>query len=121
MNKKKVDSEIPGEEAKHLLYQMLLIRKFEEKSAEEYSKSKIRGFLHLYVGEEAVAVGLMANLKEEDYVLATYREHGHALARGMDPGSIMAEMFGKQEGCCKGRGGSMHLFDKKINFYVEYK
>lgn len=117
MNMKKVDSEISSEEAMHLLYQMLLIRKFEEKSAEEYSKSKIRGFLHLYVGEEAVAVGLMANLKKEDYVLATYREHGHALARGMDPGSLMAEMFGKQEGCCKGRGGSMHLFDKNLNFY----
>lgn len=117
MNMKKVDSEISSEEAMHHLYQMLLIRKFEEKSAEEYSKSKIRGFLHLYVGEEAVAVGLMANLKKEDYVLATYREHGHALARGMDPGSLMAEMFGKQEGCCKGRGGSMHLFDKNLNFY----
>lgn len=117
MNMKKIDSEISSEEAMHLLYQMLLIRKFEEKSAEEYSKSKIRGFLHLYVGEEAVAVGLMANLKKEDYVLATYREHGHALARGMDPGSLMAEMFGKQEGCCKGRGGSMHLFDKNLNFY----
>jgi pyruvate dehydrogenase E1 component alpha subunit/2-oxoisovalerate dehydrogenase E1 component len=97
--------------ALHLLHQMLLIRRFEEKSAEMYTKTNIRGFLHLYNGEEAVAVGIMQALKAEDYVLATYREHGHALARGVDPGAIMAEMYGKQEGCSRGRGGSMHLFD----------
>jgi pyruvate dehydrogenase E1 component alpha subunit len=108
---------ISAEEGKRLLHQMLLIRRFEEKSAEEYTKSKIRGFLHLYVGEEAVAVGVTQSLKEEDYILSTYREHGHALARGMDPGEIMAEMFGKLEGCSMGRGGSMHLFDSKINFF----
>ena len=100
-----------------LLNQMILIRRFEEKSAEQYTKEKIRGFLHLYVGEEAVAVGVMQSLKPEDYILSTYREHGHALARGMDPGSIMAEMYGRQEGCSRGRGGSMHLFDAKLNFY----
>lgn len=100
-----------------LLYQMILIRRFEEKSAELYSKEKIRGFLHLYVGEEAVAVGLMQALKAEDNVLSTYREHGHALVRGIDAGAIMAEMYGKQEGCSRGRGGSMHLFDAKKNFY----
>src|SRR5665647_3904423 len=100
-----------------LLYQMMLIRRFEEKSAELYTKEKIRGFLHLYVGEEAVAVGVMQTLTEEDNVLCTYREHGHALARGIDAGVIMAEMYGKIEGCSRGRGGSMHLFDAATRFY----
>ncbi|HVU97099.1 MAG TPA: pyruvate dehydrogenase (acetyl-transferring) E1 component subunit alpha [Puia sp.] len=100
-----------------LLYRMMLIRRFEEKSAELYTKSKIRGFLHLYVGEEAVAVGVMPALTAEDNVLATYREHGHALMRGMDAGVIMAEMYGKMEGCCRGRGGSMHLFDVGKRFF----
>ena len=100
-----------------LLYQMILIRRFEEKSAELYTKEKIRGFLHLYIGEEAVAVGAMQSLTEDDNILSTYREHGHALARGLDPGSIMAEMYGKQEGCSMGRGGSMHLFDASKKFY----
>lgn len=97
--------------------QMLLIRRFEEKSAELYSATKIRGFLHLYIGEEAVAVGVMAALAPEDAVVATYREHGQALARGMSADSIMAEMYGKQEGCSRGRGGSMHLFDAATRFY----
>lgn len=101
----------------HLLYQMMLIRRFEEKSAELYSKEKIRGFLHLYIGEEAVAVGIMQALSAEDNILSTYREHGHALARGIDAGMIMAEMYGKQEGCSHGRGGSMHLFDANTKFY----
>jgi len=100
-----------------LLRQMLLIRRFEEKCAELYTKQKIRGFLHLYIGEEAVGVGVMQALRSEDAIVSTYREHGHALARGMSPGSIMAEMFGKQEGCSRGRGGSMHLFDRKTRFY----
>lgn len=103
--------------ALYLLEQMLRIRRFEEKAAEMYTKQKIRGFLHLYNGEEAVAVGVMAALKEEDAVVATYREHGQALARGITPHSIMAEMYGKQEGCARGRGGSMHLFDAQTNFY----
>lgn len=101
----------------HLLYQMMLIRRFEEKSAELYSKEKIRGFLHLYIGEEAVAVGIMQALSAEDNILSTYREHGHALARGIEAGMIMAEMYGKQEGCSHGRGGSMHLFDANTKFY----
>jgi pyruvate dehydrogenase E1 component alpha subunit len=105
------------QKAHELLYQMILIRRFEEKSAEQYTKSKIRGFLHLYVGEEAVAVGVIQALKNEDYVLSTYREHGHALAKGVDAGAIMAEMYGKMEGCSRGRGGSMHLFDVSKNFY----
>ena len=99
------------------LRQMLLIRRFEEKSAELYTAEKIRGFLHLYIGEEAVAVGVMAALTAEDAVVATYREHGQALARGMSAGAIMAEMYGKVEGCCRGRGGSMHLFDAAMRFY----
>ena len=100
-----------------LLRQMLLIRRFEEKCAELYSATKIRGFLHLYIGEEAVGVGVMQALRPEDAIVSTYREHGHALARGMTPESVMAEMFGKQEGCSRGRGGSMHLFDAKARFY----
>ena len=99
------------------LRQMLLIRRFEEKSAELYTAEKIRGFLHLYIGEEAVAVGVMAALTADDAVVATYREHGQALARGMNAGAIMAEMYGKVEGCCRGRGGSMHLFDSGLRFY----
>ncbi len=108
---------ITHENGLKLLYQMMLIRRFEEKAAEMYTKTKIRGFLHLYVGEEAVATGVMNALKPEDNVLCTYREHGQALIRGIDAGSIMAEMYGKQEGCSKGRGGSMHLFDVKTKFY----
>ena len=104
---------IERSKALNMLYQMLLIRRFEEKSAEMYTKTNIRGFLHLYNGEEAVAVGVMEALNEADFVLATYREHGHALARGVNAGAIMAEMYGKQEGCSRGRGGSMHLFDGK--------
>ena len=101
----------------HLLREMLRIRRFEEKSAELYSAAKIRGFLHLYIGEEAVGVGVMQALTPQDAVVATYREHGHALVRGVSAGAIMAEMFGKQEGCSRGRGGSMHLFDSKTGFY----
>jgi len=111
--KKKLDSK----EGQRLLHQMILIRRFEEKSAEEYTKSKIRGFLHLYTGEEAVAVGVIQALTDADNILCTYREHGHALARGVNPNAIMAEMYGKQEGCSKGRGGSMHLFDTSKNFF----
>lgn len=106
-----------AEEGQHLLYQMQLIRRFEEKSAEQYTKAKIRGFLHLYIGEEAVAVGVIQALTDEDNILSTYREHGHALARGLSAESVMSEMYGKQEGCSMGRGGSMHLFDASKRFY----
>ena len=99
------------------LKQMILIRRFEEKCAELYTQEKIRGFLHLYVGEEAVAVGAMQSLAPDDAVVATYREHGHAIARGVLPERIMAEMYGKLEGCCRGRGGSMHIFDAAARFY----
>jgi pyruvate dehydrogenase E1 component alpha subunit len=100
-----------------LLRQMLLIRRFEEKAAELYSVGKIRGFLHLYIGEEAVAVGTMQALTPEDGIVATYREHGQALARGLPAGSLMAEMYGKANGCSRGRGGSMHFFDVSRRFY----
>jgi pyruvate dehydrogenase E1 component subunit alpha len=100
-----------------LLRQMVRIRRIEEKCVELYSAMKIRGFLHLYIGEEAVAVGVMQALKPDDAVVATYREHGHALARGISARRIMAEMFGKMEGCSRGRGGSMHLFDASTRFY----
>ncbi len=99
-----------------LLREMLRIRRFEEKAAELYSEGKIRGFLHLYVGEEAVAVGVMQALRPEDTVVATYREHGHAIARGIGPGRVMAEMFGRAEGTSRGRGGSMHIFDAATRF-----
>jgi pyruvate dehydrogenase E1 component alpha subunit len=103
-----------------LLREMLRIRRFEERAAELYSLAKIRGFLHLYIGEEAVATGVMQALGPEDAVVATYREHGHALARGLPPASLMAEMFGKATGCSRGRGGSMHFFDVSRRFYGGY-
>lgn len=103
--------------ALRLLREMLRIRRFEERCAELYTEEKIRGFLHLYIGEEAIAVGVMQCLTAEDAVVATYREHGHALARGLPMTSLMAEMYGKQEGCSRGRGGSMHLFDTTRRFY----
>jgi pyruvate dehydrogenase E1 component alpha subunit len=101
----------------HLLRQMLLVRRFEERCVELYSAAKIRGFLHLYIGEEAVATGVMEALRPEDAIVATYREHGHALIRGVPAKEVMAEMFGKVEGCSRGRGGSMHLFDAERRFY----
>ena len=106
-----------ADHGRHLLRQMLRIRRFEEKCAELYSAGKIRGFLHLYIGEEAVAVGVMEALTPDDAIVATYREHGHALARGIGATALMAEMYGKQEGCSRGRGGSMHLFDAATRFY----
>lgn len=101
---------------KDLLEKMVLVRRFEEKAAELYSLSKIGGFCHLYIGQEAVGVGAISTLRPEDYILASYREHGHALVRGVDPGEIMAELCGKESGVSKGKGGSMHLFDKTRGF-----
>lgn len=100
-----------------LLRKMLFIRRFEERCLQLYGEQKIRGFLHVYIGEEAVAVGVLEAITPEERVVSTYREHGHALVRGIAPGAIMAEMYGKQEGCSHGRGGSMHLFDAKAKFY----
>lgn len=108
---------IERQDALNLLRSMLLIRRFEEKSAELYTLGKILGFLHLYIGEEAVAVGAMTAFTPDDAIVSTYREHGHALARGMSAGTVMAEMYGKANGCCRGRGGSMHLFDASLRFY----
>src|SRR3990172_8466098 len=113
-------SETAREHSMALLREMLRIRRFEEKCVELYSLGKIHGFLHLYIGEEAVAVGAMQALKPEDRIVSTYREHGHALARGMPMGPLMAEMFGKANGCSRGRGGSMHLFDASRRFYGGY-
>ena len=96
---------------------MLRIRRMEERCAQLYGEGKIRGFLHLYVGEEAVAAGVLPNLRADDNVVATYREHAHALLRGVSMNAIMAEMYGKQEGCSRGRGGSMHLFDAASRFF----
>ena len=105
------------ERAATLYREMLRIRRFEEKCAELYSAGRIRGFLHLSIGQEATAVGAMRALAPEDAVVATYREHGQALARGISATALMAEMFGKQEGCSRGRGGSMHVFDAAHRFY----
>ena len=110
----------PRMDKQHLQYlfkQMLRIRRFEERCAQLYTQEKIRGFLHLYNGEEAVAVGVMQALNSEDAVLATYREHGHALARGLDMNAVMAELYGKVTGSSRGRGGSMHIFDSAKRFY----
>lgn len=112
-----VSTGLERERERRLLHQMLLIRRFEEKCAELYSAGMIRGFVHLYVGEEAVATGVMEAITPGDNVVATYREHGHALVRGISPDSIMAEMYGKVEGCSRGRGGSMHIFDATKRFY----
>ncbi len=98
------------------LRQMLLIRRFEEKAGEAYSLGKIGGFCHLYIGQEAVAVGAIAGLRPDDYITSAYREHGQALARGIPPRAVMAELFGKATGCSHGKGGSMHLFDANLGF-----
>jgi pyruvate dehydrogenase E1 component alpha subunit len=102
--------------ARRMLRQMLLIRRFEEKAAEAYALGKIGGFCHLYIGQEAVAVGSLAALRDDDYVISSYREHGQALARGVPANAVMAELYGKATGCSKGKGGSMHLFDAERRF-----
>ncbi len=109
--------DVSREHALKLLRHMVRIRRFEERSAEMYSAGKIRGFLHLYIGEEAVAAGAITALREDDAIVATYREHGQALVRGVPAGAVMAEMFGKLNGCSRGRGGSMHLFCAEKRFY----
>ena len=107
---------LDAELARRLLADMMLIRRFEEKAAEAYALGKIGGFLHLSIGEEAVAAGASSVLRPDDYAISTYREHGHALAKGADPRRAMAELFGRRDGLSKGKGGSMHLFDKSVNF-----
>src|SRR6266705_995768 len=107
---------VDAELARRLLHEMVLIRRFEEKAAEAYALGKIGGFLHLYIGEEAVAVGTTSTLRPDDYAISSYREHGQCLAKGSDPRRVMAELFGRRDGLSKGKGGSMHLFDKSVNF-----
>lgn len=118
--KPRAKAERKREELIALLRQMMLIRRFEEKAAEMYARRKIGGFLHLYIGQEAVGVGAISTLNPSDYVVSHYREHGHALARGLEPGPIMAELFGRYTGVSRGRGGSMHLFDVSRNFMGGY-
>ena len=103
-----------------LLRMMMLIRRFEEKAAEMYARGKIKGFLHLYIGQEAIAAGAIAALRDDDYLVTHYREHGHALARGLEPGRVMAELFGRETGVTGGRGGSMHLIDAAKSFMGGY-
>ena len=108
---------LPDQELMKLYEQMFLSREFEERCAEQYAKGHITGFLHLYSGQEAVAVGATAGLHRDDYILSAYREHAQAIVRGAEPRRVMAELFGKATGVCKGKGGSMHLFDAERHFY----
>jgi len=111
---------LPDNELVKLYRQMVLSREFEEACAEQYTKGQITGFLHLYSGQEAVAVGATAGLHKDDYILSAYREHAQAIVRGADPKKVMAELFGRATGICKGKGGSMHLFDPALNFMGGY-
>jgi pyruvate dehydrogenase E1 component alpha subunit len=113
---RKTAPRLEAELARRLLAGMMLIRRFEEKAAEGYALGKIGGFLHLYIGEEAVAVGATSALRPDDYAISAYREHGHCLAKGSDPRRVMAELYGRRDGLSKGKGGSMHLFDRQTNF-----
>jgi pyruvate dehydrogenase E1 component alpha subunit len=113
--------ELPGaEEAREWLQAMMLIRRFEERAQEMYAKNKVGGFLHLAIGEEATIVGAVRAMRDDDYLISTYRSHGHALARGADPDHVMAELFGRETGVSKGRGGSMHMFDGQRRFMGGY-
>src|SRR5262245_20594188 len=107
---------VDAELARRLLADMMLIRRSEENAAAAYALAKIGGCLHLSIGEEAVAAGASSVLRRDDYAISTYREHGHCLAKGSDPRRAMAELFGRRDGLSKGKGGSMHLFDKAVNF-----
>jgi len=105
------------EQLLEMYYKMALIRRFEEKSAEEYTRGKIGGFMHLYIGQEAVGVGSISALQPDDKILSSYREHGHALAKGMDPRAVMSELYGKITGCSKGKGGSMHMWSNELGLF----
>ncbi len=106
--------------AREWLEAMMLIRRFEERAGEMYAKAKVGGFLHLAIGEEATIVGSVRALRDEDYLISTYRSHGHALVRGTSAKAVMAELFGREGGCCRGRGGSMHMFDYERRFLGGY-
>jgi len=122
--KKKTDSKVAGDAGtagkpqldREMLHSMLLQRRYEEKVGEAYALGKIGGFCHLYIGQEAVSTGIIGQLREDDYVIGTYRDHGQALVRGVTPRAIMAELFGRIDGCSRGKGGSMHMFDRNTNF-----
>src|SRR6201981_1958893 len=115
------DNELPEPDvAREWLRTMLVIRRFEERAGEMYAKAKIGGFLHLAIGEEATIVGAVRAMREDDYLISTYRSHGHALARGTSPDAVMAERVGKETGCSRGRGGSMHMFDLERRFMGGY-
>src|SRR5678815_997077 len=119
MAKKKSDAQQKSSDPElnlELLRSMLLQRRFEERCAEAYALGKIGGFCHLYIGQEAVSTGTLSILRPDDYVITTYRDHGQALARGMNPRAVMSELFGRIDGCARGKGGSMHMFDKNLNF-----
>ena len=116
----KLKSQMTESELLKIYRDMALIREFEERTAEMYSRGKITGFCHLYIGEEAVAVGAMKALHAEDYVVSSYRDHGHCLMKGTSAKEVMAELFGRATGICKGKGGSMHLFDPGKNFLGGY-
>jgi len=115
-----IDADVTKTHALDLLERMIFVRRFEQKCAEVYQQQKIRGFLHLYDGEEAIAVGAIPVLRDDDAIVATYREHAHALMRGLSPESVLAEMYGKATGCARGHGGSMHLFSAERRFYGGY-
>src|SRR5919107_5903279 len=121
VSEREAERELPGtEEAREWLDAMLLIRRFEERAGEMYAKAKVGGFLHLAIGEEATIVGAVRAMRDRDYLISTYRSHGHALARGSDPRNVMAELFGGETGLSKGRGGSMHMFDLENRFMGGY-
>jgi pyruvate dehydrogenase E1 component alpha subunit len=114
------DLNLPDEKLVAMYRKMLTIRRFEERAAQEYGKGKIGGFCHLYIGQEAVGVGAISALRDDDYIYTAYRDHGQAIARGMDVKSAMAELFGKATGCSQGMGGSMHFFDVEKHFMGGY-
>ena len=116
----KVTKSIEKPQLMNLYSQMVLIREFEDECYRQYMKGNIKGFLHVYTGEEAIAVGALSVLEPKDYVVTHYRDHGQALARGMEPKVVMAELFGKATGCSGGKGGSMHLFDVSLRFMGGY-
>jgi pyruvate dehydrogenase E1 component alpha subunit len=114
---KKISNSFTNDELIYFYEKMFMIRKFEEKAAQLYGSGKIGGFLHLYIGQEAVVVGILSSIKSEDTVVTSYRDHGHIIARGVDPKQVMAELTGRSTGISKGKGGSMHMFSKENRFY----
>ena len=117
---KKINNSFSNDELTQFYEKMFLIRKFEEKAGQLYGAGKIGGFCHLYIGQEAVVIGILSSVKSEDTVVTSYRDHGHILARGVDPKLVMAELTGRKDGISKGKGGSMHMFSKNMFFYFKF-